>query len=466
MPSFHDPIDLNKLEVLNPRLQQLASNPSGPLEGQFYYNTGTKKMRVYNGTSWDEWTTGAGAGSVTSVDLSAPGEITVGGTHPITGSGTIALSWSTQVANTAFMGPTSGGAATPSFRALVVADIPTLTSAKISDFDTQVRTSRLDQMAVPTGAVSFNGQKITSLGAPTASTDGATKGYVDQVFQGFQPKGTARVATTGALPNTPTYANGTSGFGATLTAGSNTTLTVDSYTLALGDNILVKDQATGAQNGLYTVTQAGSGAAPWILTRHTSMDTSAEFQGALIAVEDAGPTNANSLWLCVNSADPTVGTTAIVFTQLNKGTDLQSGTGITISGNTVSINTTYAGQASIVTLGTVTTGTWNATAIGLAYGGTGTDASTTSGKKTARDNLVAAGGYTALIGDASSTAFSITQATHGLSANGRLEAAVFDATTGEKVYPKIAVNNTNGTVTITFATGAPASNAYRVVILG
>ena len=62
---------------------------------------------------------------------------------------------------------------------LEASDIPTLTSAKVSDFDTQVRTSRLDQMAAPTGSVSLSSQKVTNLADPSASSDAANKGYVD-----------------------------------------------------------------------------------------------------------------------------------------------------------------------------------------------------------------------------------------------------------------------------------------------
>jgi len=132
-------------------------------------------------------------------------------------------------------------------------------------------------------------------------------------------------------------------------------------TIALGDRILVKDQTTGFQNGLYDVTTAGAAGATAVLTRNVNMDTTAEFPTSFIPVEDAGTVNSNSLWLCTNSANPTVGTTAIVFTQLNKGTDLAAGTGITISGNTVSLTSgiatpgTYS-SVTVDTYGRVTTG--------------------------------------------------------------------------------------------------------------
>lgn len=449
-------IDLLKNELQNARIQNLGSEPSSPVEGQIFYHTGTDKVGVYTSSGWVYF--GSGAGTVTSVALSVPSIFSVANS-PITTSGSLDVTLATQNANRVFAGPSSGGAATPTFRTLVSDDIPTLTASKISDFDAQVRTSRLDQLANPTTSVSLNGQKITNLGTPTATTDAATKAYVDILVQGMTQKPSARVATAAALPAC-TYANGTSGVGATLTGNSNGALTVDGYSVAVGDRVLVKNQSSGAENGLYDVTQAGSAGTPFILTRNVNMDTTAEFATAFIPVEDAGTANSNSLWLCTNSADPTVGTTAIAFVQLNKGTDLQAGTGITISGNTVSINTSYVGQTSITTLGTITTGVWNGTAIAVANGGTGATSAAN-----ARSNLGAVGKYSATIGDNSSTSISITQATHGLASNGQMTAQVFDASTGAQVYCDVTINNSNGTVTFGFA-NAPSTNAYRVVIMG
>lgn len=79
---------------------------------------------------------------------------------------------------------------------LSATDIPSLTSAKISDFDTQVRTSRLDQMAAPTATVSLNSQKISNLADPTGAQDAATKAYVDATRQGLDVKDSVRAATT------------------------------------------------------------------------------------------------------------------------------------------------------------------------------------------------------------------------------------------------------------------------------
>jgi hypothetical protein len=441
VPNFLNNLNLNKNEIQNAKLQNLAAAPASPAVGQEYFDTVLGHLYVWNGSGWEQASGGGGTGTVSSVALAMPAMFAVSGS-PVTTSGTLTATFATQAANAVFAGPASGGAVAPAFRALVAADVP-----------------RLDLLTAPAAALSLNNQRITNLATPTSGTDAATKGYVDTAVQGLDQKQTARVATTAALPAN-TYANGTSGVGATLTANANAALTVDGYAVAAGDRVLVKNEAAGANNGLYVVTQPGTGATPYILTRDAEMDTTAEFSGAFIPVEDAGTANANSLWLCTNSADPVVGTTAITFTQLNKGTDLQAGAGITITGNSVAVSATYAGQTTITTLGTVTAGTWQGTAVALGFGGTG--AATAAA---ARTNLGAKGGYTQTVGDGAATAFTITQATHGLAANGMLVVATYDAATGDRVYPNENVNNANGTVTVTFAT-APATNAYRVVIIG
>lgn len=117
---------------------------------------------------------------------------------------------------------------------------------------------------------------------------------------------------------------------------------------------------------------------------------------------------------------------------------------------------TQAASAVAITGGSIT----GITELAVADGGTG--AGTASG---ARSNLGATGSYSALIGDGSTTAIAVTQATHGLAGNGKILVSVQDATTGEQVWPTIVVNNSNGTVTVTFA-NAPASNAYRLVLIG
>jgi hypothetical protein len=137
---------------------------------------------------------------------------------------------------------------------------------------------------------------------------------------------TARLATTAALSPANTYASGV------LTAGSNAALSVDGVAVNAGDVILVKNEAAAANNGLYTVTAAGSAGAIYVLTRHVDMSTSSEFVGAFVPVGLGGTANSNSLWLA-NPATPfQLGTTAVPFTQLNAATSYTAGNGINIAG--------------------------------------------------------------------------------------------------------------------------------------
>jgi hypothetical protein len=246
--------------------------------------------------------------AISSLSLTAPLPAASGGT------GTAVA-----FANVVFAGPTSGGAIAPIFRSLVAADIPTLTSAKISDFDTQVRTSRLDQMAAPSGNVAMNSQRVTNVGTPVSSNDAVNKTYVDTLVAGLSLKPTAEVATVAPLPSC-TYSNGTLGVGATLTGTANGELQIDdSATLAANSIVLVKNQVDQAENGLYIMTRQGTVSLSFILTRHPAMDTGADVVGTLVAVEDEGNVNVNTLWLCTNSNAPVMGNDDILFTQLAVG---------------------------------------------------------------------------------------------------------------------------------------------------
>lgn len=201
---------------------------------------------------------------------------------------------------------------------LSVTDIPTLTAAKISDFDTQVRTSRLDQMAAPTASVSLNSQKITNLATPTADGDAATKAYVDATKQGLDVKDSVHVATT-----------------ANITLSGLQTL--DGVLLVAGDRILVKNQTTASDNGIYV---AASGS--W--TRATDFDTSAKITSGAFTFVEEGTTQADSGWVLTTDATITLGTTALSFTQFSGAGQIDAGTGLSKTGNTLNVGTASASR--------------------------------------------------------------------------------------------------------------------------
>lgn len=195
-------------------------------------------------------------------------------------------------------------------------------------------------LAAANADININSHKITGLSTPSVGTDASTKAYVDSVAQGLSAKGSARIATTAALAAN-TYNNGVIGVGATLTANSvGAIASVDGIALAASDRILVKNEATTANNGLYSVTATGSGILPYILTRSLDMDVAAEFPGAFVFV-DEGTVNGSSGWVC--TADPdtfaVVGTDSVSFTQFSGAGEIIAGTGLTKSGNTISVTT-------------------------------------------------------------------------------------------------------------------------------
>jgi hypothetical protein len=243
---------------------------------------------------------------------------------------------------------------------LSATDIPTLTSSKISDFDAQVRSSRLDQMSAPTAPVSLNNQLITGLADPVSAQDAATKSYVDAVAQGIDAKDSVRAATTTNI---------------TLSG----TQTIDGVALVSGDRILVKNQNTASQNGIYVV---ATGA--W--TRSVDADIWNELISAFTFVEE-GTANSDTGWVSTVDAGGTLGVTSVTFVQFSGAGSFLAGDGLTLAGNVfnvggtanritvsadaVDIASTYVGQTSITTLGTITTGVWNGTAIAVTHGGLG-----------------------------------------------------------------------------------------------
>ena len=169
------------------------------------------------------------------------------------------------------------------------------------------------------GAIAMGTNKITGLGDPTSNQDAATKAYVDSVAQGLDVKGSVRAATTANI---------------TLSG----TQTVDGVALSVSDRVLVKDQSTASQNGIYVVA-AGS----W--TRATDADTWNELVSAFVFVED-GTTNDNSGWVCTIAPGGTLGVTSITFEQFSGAGQITAGAGMTKTGNTLNVGT--ASSARIV----------------------------------------------------------------------------------------------------------------------
>jgi hypothetical protein len=148
---------------------------------------------------------------------------------------------------------------------------------------------------------------------PTNPNELATKAYVDSVAQGLTIQAACFAGSIASL--TVTYNNGTAGVGATLTnAGTQATFSIDGTTPGTTQRILIKDQISQFQNGIYTVTNVGSGATNWVLTRATDYDTPAEINPGDLVIVNNGTVNTNTSWLQTSNVT-TIGTDPITFTQ-------------------------------------------------------------------------------------------------------------------------------------------------------
>ena len=196
--------------------------------------------------------------------------------------------------------------------------------------------------------VSISGGSVTGLGDPSATSDAATKNYVDQAVAGLRTRIIAEAATTGNISLTTDLQNGD---------------TIDGVTLVTGDRVLVKDQTTATQNGLYIVVASGAA------SRDPEHDTIAELSGGMVVVNQ-GTSNDNKIFLCTTDSDGVIGSTNITYTQVtpaNVGTVTSvavadsgsseftvTGSPITSSG-TISLAVNSIANTKVTGLGTAST---------------------------------------------------------------------------------------------------------------
>ena len=162
------------------------------------------------------------------------------------------------------------------------------------------------------------------------------KTYVDQVAQGLDTKPSCILATTENL--TATYSNGTAGVGATLTnSGTQAVLVLDSTAANLGNRILVKDQTTRTQNGIYTVTSVGGASSNWVLTRATPEDQPSELSGGAFVFVEEGVLNANNGYTFTHTGAPTFGTTNLDVSQFSGAGQITAGAAMSKDGNQLDV---------------------------------------------------------------------------------------------------------------------------------
>jgi len=173
--------------------------------------------------------------------------------------------------------------------------------------------ANLNEISTPNADFSHGGFKITSLADPVNAQDAATKNYVDSVAQGLDPKGSVIAASTANI------------------ASLSGAMTVDGIALVAGDRVLIKDQTTDSQNGIYVVS-----ASSW--ARALDGDSWDELTSAYVFVEK-GSTNADNGFLCTIDAGGTLGTTTVTFVQFSGAGQITAGAGLTKTGNQLDVGT-------------------------------------------------------------------------------------------------------------------------------
>lgn len=413
---FFTSIDLNKNSLIAPVAENLGSAPATPVSGQFYYDTVDNCMKFRGAAAWIAADAAKVADGYIPIAKLATDPL-ARANHTGTQSADSIVDGSTNKAytgteKTKLAGIATGATANSADATLLARANHTgsQVASTISNFDTQVRTNRLDQMAAPTAAVSLNSQKITNLAAPTAgSNDAARMVDVETAVQsaaaGIDAKPSVRVATTGN--------HGLTG----LTA-------IDGVTPVANDRVLVKNQSAPAANGVY-VAAAGAWA------RATDADATGEITpGAFWFVEE-GTTQGKTQWRVENTGTITLGSTAITINQFGAATAYTAGNGIDVTGSVIS--------AKLVASG------------GLVQDGTGISLDPTIAVRKAAGSL----------GDGVATSFVVT---HNLNTRDVTVGVYLNSGTYEEVECDVEHSTVN-TVTIRFAT-APASAAYRAVVQG
>lgn len=330
-------LDLVQNQILNGRFESVASDPStNNFEGRMIYNSTEDTIKVYTGSAWRKMIHAVqSAGTYTDA-------ITV-----TESNGTISIQLN--LADTDSAG-------------LLSSDFWNLLNGATSDATVSTLAKR-----------DANGN--LKVAEPTDPAHAATKAYVDAARSGLDVKQSVRAATTGPLT-----------IATDLEAGDTLDTTV---TLVAGDRVLVKNQSSAAENGIYVVQTSGAA------VRATDFDSTAEVTPGAFTFVEEGTVNADSGWVLTTNGTITVGTTELAFAQFSGAGSITAGNGLTKTGNTIDvvgtadritanadsidIASTYAGQTSITTLGTVTTGTWDATAVAVTAGGTGQESFTDNG---------------------------------------------------------------------------------------
>ena len=425
-------IDLNQNQLLNGTFEVVGTDPStGLFDGRMIFNSTEGVIKVYDVTAsaWRKMITGvtsAGSQSTALTINESNGAITI----------------------------TPNLATSASAGLLSASDF-----SKLADATSEATANKL---------VIRDGAGQAKFGTPTDPAHAATKGYVDAARSGLDVKASVRAATTAPI-----------NLASELEAGD----TIDTnVTLVAGDRVLVKDQSTASENGIYVVQASGAA------VRATDFDDNAEVTPGAFTFVEEGTLNADSGWVLTTNGTINVGVTGLTWALFSVAGSIFAGDGLTKTGNTlnvvgttnriavsadaVDISTNYVGQASITTLGTITTGVWNGTDIAVADGGTGsstesgarTNLASASAEATGRTTSTPALARTAKQGCAASvTGVSTTTVTHNFGTTD-VNVQIYEVSTGATVIGDVTRSNGNTLSVVLY--GTIAANDYTIVVVG
>lgn len=524
MPQFLSNLDLSKNELQNARIQNLATAPSSPVAGQVYYNTTASNLYLYDGSGWVDltsqgYTYSAGTGlTLTDTTFSVQYGTTSGtaaqgndsrlsdsrtptgsaggslaGTYPnpTIASGAIT---STEISNGTIVNEDISASAAIALSKLATDPLAranhtgTQAASTISDLATTVKAYRLDEFAAPTSSVGFNSQKITGLADGTSAGDAVNKGQLDAAQNGLDVKASVRVATTANIDVDEDLVTGD---------------TIDGVTLEAGDRVLVKNQTTKSQNGIFV---AGSTPA-----RATDANSAGELSGGSFVFVEEGTANADTGWVITTNGSITPGTTAHDWAIFSRAGELAAGDGLSKTGGTLAVDSTVArrnadntftgdliASKATTTTNPVVSGTTSSSGIGVkgaSDSGSGVEGTSATGPafkvttghgtgaafdansegkivnvvdptsnqdaatKNYVDNAVGAGSYKVNIGDGTATEITVT---HSLGTRDVHVEVIRNSGNYDTVVCDVERTTTNA-VKLIFGT-APTSDQYRVLI--
>lgn len=426
-------INLNQNQLVNASFEVVATDPtSGNFEGRLIYQSTTNTIKVYANAAW----------------RSLPHSIVSGGGEGIAEALTVSESNGTVTLTLNVADSDSAGLLTAAF------------FNDLTDATSDATNSKL---------VKRDGQGNAKVATPTDSAHIATKGYVDAARQGLDVKQSVRVATVSPI-----------NLATDLEAGD----TIDGVELVAGDRVLVKNQSTAIENGIYVA--VASGAASRSSDANGTVDTGELLPGTFTFVEE-GTVNSDKGFVVSTNGTITIDATQITWTQFSGAGSFVSGDGLSQDGNTIHVNivadrtvitgdavdisANYVGQSSLTTLGTITTGVWNATDIGVEHGGTNASdaasARTNLGIKTTAGAVTTTTSTLARVASQGNTAsaggVSTTTVTHNFNTLD-VSVQIVEVAGGATVIGDVVRANAD-TVTVTLL-GSIAASDYRIVVTG